>query len=50
MSSSNFRSAPWVLVGSGLAGLVSIGCGYFALHQQIKTKIDEVERLSSWKY
>ena len=41
----NFRSAHWLLVGSGLTGLISIGGGCFALHQRIKTKIDEVKRL-----
>jgi hypothetical protein len=41
----NFRSAHWLLVGGGLSGLVSIGCGCFALHQRIKVKIDEVKRL-----
>lgn len=41
----NFLSAHWLLVGSGFAGLVSIGFGCFALHRRIKSKIDEVKRL-----
>ena len=41
----NFRSAPWLLVESGMAGLLSIGFGCFALHRRIKAKIDEVKRL-----
>ncbi|MBI3757714.1 MAG: hypothetical protein HY267_07045 [Deltaproteobacteria bacterium] len=41
----NFRSTHWLLVGGGLAGLISIGGGCFTLHQRIKTKINEVKRL-----
>ncbi len=42
---SNFRSAPLLLVGSGVAGLLSIGFGCFTLHRRIKSKIDEIKRL-----
>lgn len=41
----NFRSSPLLLAGSGVAGLLSIGFGCFALHRRIKSKIDEVKRL-----
>ncbi len=41
----NFRSAPWLLVGGGFVGLLSIGFGCFALHQRIESKIDAVKRL-----
>ncbi len=41
----NFLSAHRLLVGSGLVGLLSIGCGCLALHRKIKAKIDEVKRL-----
>lgn len=41
----NFRSAHWVLVGSGFVGLLSIGFGCFALHQRIEAKIDKIKRL-----
>ena len=41
----NFRSAHWLLVVGGFLGLLLIGFGCFALHQQIESKIDEVKRL-----